>query len=89
MKTATVFLCLAFAFVGTVAAQKMVAPTNPVELFNSRDFTGWTFCMKNNADPMKTWSVTNGVIHCTGKPIGYMRTKQSYSNYVLTVEWPD
>jgi hypothetical protein len=84
MKTAAVFLCLAFAFAGTVAAQEVVAPTNPIELFNGRDFTSWTFCMKNNADPMQTWSVTNGVIHCTGTPVGYLRTKQSYRNYVLT-----
>jgi hypothetical protein len=58
-----------------------------VALFNGKDFSGWTFCMKDNADPLKTWSVTNGVIHCTGKPIGYLRTTQSYSNYFLTVEW--
>ena len=43
--------------------------------------------MKNNADPLQTWSVTNGVIHCTGKPTGYLRTTQVYSNYFLTVEW--
>jgi len=43
--------------------------------------------MKNGADPLQTWSVTNGVIHCTGKPAGYLRTTQSYSNYFLTVEW--
>lgn len=60
---------------------------NQVALFNGRDFSGWTFCMKGNADPAKTWSVTNGVIHCTGKPVGYLRTTQSYSNYFLTVEW--
>ncbi len=58
-----------------------------VALFNQKDFTGWTFCMKNNADPRKTWSVTNGVIHCTGKPSGYIRTTEVYSNYFLTVEW--
>ena len=58
-----------------------------VHLFNGKDFTGFTFCMKNGADPMQTWSVTNGVIHCTGKPIGYLRTEHSYSNYFLTVEW--
>jgi hypothetical protein len=58
-----------------------------VALFNGRDFSGFTFCMKNGADAMQTWSVTNGVIHCTGKPIGYIRTTQSYSNYFLTVEW--
>jgi hypothetical protein len=58
-----------------------------VALFNGKDFSGWTFCMKDNADPRQTWSVTNGVIHCTGKPVGYLRTSQSYSNYFLTVEW--
>jgi Domain of Unknown Function (DUF1080) len=58
-----------------------------VHLFNGRDFTGFTFCMKNDADPMLTWSVTNGVIHCTGQPTGYLRTTQVFSNYFLTVEW--
>jgi hypothetical protein len=43
--------------------------------------------MRNDADPMQTWSVTNSVIHCNGSAIGYLRTKQSYSNCVVTVEW--
>ncbi len=63
------------------------ARASTVPLFNGRDFTGFTFCMKNDADPLQTWSVTNGVIHCTGTPIGYLRTTQVYSNYFLTVEW--
>jgi len=60
---------------------------NSVTLFNGKDFSGLTFCMKDNADPLQTWTVTNGVIHCTGKPTGYLRTTQVYSNYFLTVEW--
>ena len=43
--------------------------------------------MKDKADPLQTWVVTNGVIHCTGQPIGYLRTTQAYRNYVLTVVW--
>jgi hypothetical protein len=58
-----------------------------VALFNQKDFSGWTFCMQSNANPKNTWSVTNGVIHCTGKPTGYLRTTQVYSNYFLTVVW--
>ena len=58
-----------------------------VALFNQKDFSGWTFCMQSNANPKNAWSVTNGVIHCTGKPTGYLRTTQVYSNYFLTVEW--
>jgi hypothetical protein len=77
----------AWGVAGAVSAQTAISPTNHLELFNGRDFTGWTFCMKDNADPLATWSVTNGVIHCTGKPTGYLRTKQVYYDYVLTVEW--
>jgi hypothetical protein len=64
-----------------------MTPTNRVELFNGKDLSGFTFCMTADADPAKTWVVTNGVIHCTGAAIGYLRTKQSYSNYIVTVEW--
>ena len=45
-----------------------------VALFNQKDFTGWTFVTKTNTDPSQTWSVTNGMIHCTGAPTGYIRT---------------
>jgi hypothetical protein len=58
-----------------------------VELFNGRDFTGWTFFMKSNSAPEKTWSVTNGLIHCAGRPAGFLRTEKSYHDYKLTVEW--
>ena len=87
MKVATVLFLFAFAFAKAATAQDIITPTHRVELFNGKDFSGFTFCMKDNADPLKTWSITNGVIYCTGKPSGYLRTAQSYSNYVLTVEW--
>jgi hypothetical protein len=87
MKTAAVLLCLALGSAGIAAAQEAVTPTNHLELFNGKDFSGWTFCMRSNAEPALAWSVTNGVIHCTGKPGGYLRTVQNYKNYVLTVEW--
>jgi hypothetical protein len=87
MKATAISFCLAAAFVQIVSAQNVVTPTNHIELFNGANFDDWTFCMRNDADPTQTWSVTNGVIHCNGSAIGYLRTKQSYSNYVVTVEW--
>ena len=68
-------------------AATILTPARHTELFNGKDFSGWTFCMKDNADPLQTWSVTNGVIHCTGSPIGYIRTLKQYRDYALTVEW--
>jgi hypothetical protein len=87
MKATAISFCLAAAFAQIVSAQNVITPTNHIELFNGANVDGWTFCMRNDADPMQTWSVTNGVIHCNGSAIGYLRTKQSYSNYVVTVEW--
>jgi hypothetical protein len=93
MKLAAAIVFLALTFAKTCQAQDDDTPFPPphemsVALFNHKDFSGWTFCMKGGADPQKTWSVTtNGTIHCTGTPIGYIRTTQVYSNYFLTVVW--
>ena len=63
-----------------------IAPTKRIELFNGKNFSGWTFCL-SNAEPANNYAVSNGLIHCTGKPFGYVRTTQSYRDYKLTVEW--
>lgn len=86
MKSAFVLFCLAIAL-SKSTAQEAIVPSNHIELFNGRDFSGFTFCMRNEADPMQTWSVTNGMIHCNGSAVGYLRTKQAFSNYIVAVEW--
>jgi hypothetical protein len=58
-----------------------------IKLFNGKDFEGLTFYLRDNAKPEDTWSVKDGVIQCTGKPAGYFRTKEKYTNYELTLEW--
>ncbi len=54
-----------------------------VPLFNGRDLTGW---VNANCAP-ETWSVRDGMIHCTGQPTGALRTERQYENFVLEVEW--
>lgn len=34
-----------------------------------------------------TWSTKDGIIHCTGKPVGVIRSKKIYTNFELVVEW--
>jgi hypothetical protein len=34
-----------------------------------------------------TWSWKEGVIQCTGKPTGVMRTQKQYKNFELVVQW--
>jgi 3-keto-disaccharide hydrolase len=87
MKIFALAFCLAVVFLQIVKTQNVIVPADRIELFNGTNLDGWTFYMKKNADPAKTWNIANGLIHCNGSAIGYLRTKQSYSNCVVTVEW--
>lgn len=53
------------------------------ELFNGKDLSGWV-----NVNTAKdTWSVRDGLLVCTGKPIGVMRTAKQYENFIMHIEW--
>lgn len=39
-----------------------------------------------NCDP-DTWTWSNGVAHCTGQPVGVIRSKSPYTNFELVVQW--
>ena len=54
-----------------------------VNLFNGKDLTNW---VDVNTSP-NTWSVKDGMIICTGHPIGVMRSKKQYENFTLVIEW--
>ena len=59
-----------------------------VKLFNGKDLHNWAFHLKDpSVDPAGVFMVHDGVIHITGNPYGYMRTKEKYSDYHLHVEW--
>jgi len=68
--------------------EQLIVPKEKIVLWNGKDFTGWKlFVPDPNHDVTKTWSTKDGVIHCEGKPNGYMRTEKHYANYLLHVEW--
>lgn len=52
-------------------------------LFNGKDLTGW---VDVNTSP-ETWSVKDGLLVCQGEPIGVMRSKKQYENFILHIEW--
>jgi len=54
-----------------------------VDLFNGRDLSGW---VDVNTSP-DTWTVKDGLLVCSGKPIGVMRSEKQYENFVLHIEW--
>ncbi len=52
-------------------------------LFNGKNLKGW---VNVNTDP-GTWSVKNGMLICSGKPIGVMRSEKEYENFLMHIEW--
>jgi len=37
--------------------------------------------------PASSWRVENGIIRCTGRPNGFLRSKKVYRNYIFRAEW--
>lgn len=58
-------------------------------LFNGKDLSNWTWVSdQKDSQLADVWSVQDGILHCAGKPIGYIRTvTDDYHDYVLVVEW--
>jgi hypothetical protein len=52
-------------------------------LFSGHDLAGWT---NVNCAP-ETWTLRDGMIHCTGKPTGALRTTRQYENFILELDW--
>lgn len=83
-----VALLVAAGNLGAVGAEGEATSPKKIHLFNGKDFTGWTlYVSRKNVDPATVWSVRDGVIHCKGRPAGYMRTNKEYGNYKLEFEW--
>jgi len=60
----------------------------PIDLFNGENLEGWTAVLAEpDVDPGEVWTVEDGVLKCSGQPVGYIRTDEAYEDYELTVEW--
>lgn len=90
--TRTALLALLASF-PVVAGKDAITPTSKVMLFNGSTFDGLVrFLPPGRGDVNKTWTIKpDGVIACTGRPTGYLRTEKSYRDYKIHVEyrWTD
>jgi hypothetical protein len=88
LRQLAVFAAVAVVFQFTPArAEEKKAEEGFTPLFNGKDLSGWQMYLPKDADPAKTWSVKEGIIHCTGQPYGYFYSDKSVKNYVIRYEW--
>ena len=50
-------------------------------LFNEQDLAGWVLVNT----PKDTWTVQDGMLVCSGKPVGEIRTEKMYQNFITSV----
>lgn len=84
---------VAILLIGNLVSSRQILAAEPkpaetvapkwVSLFNGKDLTGWKDV---NTSP-ETWSVKDGLLVCSGLPIGVMRSEKQYENFVLHIEW--
>ncbi len=82
----TITFCLAVE-AGEKKNSKSVTIKKKTVLFDGKTLDGWIGFLPKKEEIESNWSVTNGVMRCEGKPVGYIRTVDNYQNYKLHVEW--
>ena len=80
---ATVALVLRVLSVGAANRQRANQGPQFQDLFNGKDLTGWVNI--NTAED--TWKFRDGMLICSGRPIGVMCSEKQYENFVLHIEW--
>ena len=54
-----------------------------VPMFDGESLSGW---VNVNTAP-STWRFEDGLLICSGKPIGEIRTERMYQNFIMEIEW--
>jgi len=84
-------MLLAVSLRGAAAQSKEIPKHGKAEvLFDGKDLSRFDTFIKStglNSDPGHIFAVENGVIHVSGKEMGYIITKQEYKNYYLRAEF--
>jgi len=84
MKKARIVLLSGWLFLAAIGDRASGYPVPEFrDLFNGKDLSGW---INVNTDD-DTWSVRDGLLVCSGRPIGVMRSEKQYENFVLHIEW--
>jgi hypothetical protein len=76
-------VCFVTVLLCSFAQARAAEPLQFRELFNGKDLSGWV----NVNTEKDTWSVRDGLLVCSGHPIGVMRTDKQYENFILHIEW--
>lgn len=91
MKTKVIGLVLLSCFVGGVSRGQEAKNMETPKAFIDGQGPGWRTLGEADFVPVNgapgTWTWKDGLLTCSGQPIGVMRTQQRYTNFEYVLEW--
>jgi hypothetical protein len=91
MKTLSTFALgtlLASVLLSGCSTPKSQSGRTTLELWNGRDFSGWNYLLAEQELPRESvWSARDGLLVCTGTPLGALHTERTFTNFILVVEY--
>jgi len=87
MKSKLVALFLVFLFISSAVGIAQKSSKNG-SLFTTANASKWEYIIKGKAiSPSDVFVMKDGLLQITGVSTGYLRTRKTYTNYELNVEW--
>jgi len=89
--TILIVACLAFPALAQTAPTSAIPPHQPaIVLFNGSDLAQFDTFIRGrglNADPEHVFQVDHGLIHVSGREMGYLLTKQAFHRFYLRADF--
>lgn len=82
-----VTITIKFSLLFLICFMDVSTAQKPIKLFNGKDLKNWEIVLKENTTGSPVFYVDKEVLNSSGNPYGYIRTKKSYDNFELTLEW--
>ena len=87
MKSKLVALLSVFLFISSSVCIAQKASKNG-SLFTTANASKWEYVINDKTvSPSKVFVINDGLLQITGVSTGYLRTKKTYTNYELNLEW--
>ncbi len=84
---------LILATVGLMLGTGATCPAAPpagqeIDMFASPKTVRWVYFSQDPASKQAdTWTITPQAVVCRGTPLGYLRTEQDFTNFILRLQW--
>jgi hypothetical protein len=84
IKRVLIITSIYFLAIGCIIQDNYQTSSSPI----SDSLKAWEcYLQEPEADVQDVWNIEDGMLICSGKPLGYLYTKRNYGDFMLKLEW--